>query len=173
MRLLVIRHAVAIDRDSFARTGEPDSLRPTTASGLKKMRQIVIGLRTLVPRLHVLASSPFVRARQTAELLQKPYAIAEIANVPELSPDRQPVELVNWLTMLDVTSGDYTVAVVGHEPHLGQLVSFLLTGRRRPFVEMRKGGACLLDLGEEPAPGSATLRWLAGSRLLRAAGHGA
>lgn len=173
MRLLIVRHAVAVDRDTFARTGEPDALRPATAPGLKKMRQNVLGLRTLVPRVHVLASSPLVRARQTAELLQRPYGVAEIAHVPALAPDRKPVELVEWLAGLEATSGDFTAAVVGHEPHLGQLVSFLLTGRRRPFVEIRKGGACLLDLGEDVAPGTAALRWMAGSRMLRAVGRGA
>jgi phosphohistidine phosphatase len=173
MRLLVIRHAVAVDRDAFAQTGEPDALRPATAPGLKKMRQNVLGLRTIVPRVHVLASSPLVRARQTAELLQKPYALAEIEQLPALAPDRKPAEAVAWLAGLEPTSGDFTVAVVGHEPHLGQLVSFLLTGRRRAFVELRKGGACLLDLGEEVAPGAAMLRWMAGSRMLRAIGRGA
>jgi phosphohistidine phosphatase len=54
---------------------------------------------------------------------------------------------------------DITIAAVGHEPHLSGLVSLLLTGRAGAVIELKKGAACLLDLGEQPAAGKARLLW--------------
>jgi phosphohistidine phosphatase len=63
------------------------------------------------------------------------------------------------------------VAVVGHEPHLGTLVTWLLTGVAEPRVPLRKGGACLVDFTRRPGRGGGTLRWsLTPSMLRRMAG---
>lgn len=172
MRLLVVRHAVAVDREVFERSGEPDVLRPLTPSGIRKMRRAIVGLRALVPELHVLGASPLVRARQTAELLQASYGTREIAVVDALVPGRKPLELLRWLGTLEPEGDDCTVAVVGHEPHLGELLAFLLTGRRTPFVELRKGGAVLLQLGEELGPARARILWAAPPKILRWVGRG-
>jgi len=49
---------------------------------------------------------------------------------------------------------------VGHEPSLSQILGWLLTGTDRRLFAFRKGGACLLEFGEdEPAGGTATLLW--------------
>lgn len=172
MRVLIVRHAVAGDKDDFARSGQPDGLRPLTPDGIKKMRRNVVGLRALVPEIHVLGSSPLVRARQTAEVLQAPYGVASVALVDALVPERKPVELVRWLAGLEATADDFTVAVVGHEPHLGQLVAFLLTGRRSPFAELRKGGACMVEFTGEVSGSKARLLWLATPKMLRSVGRG-
>jgi phosphohistidine phosphatase len=119
MRLLVIRHAVAEDRDAFAVTGQPDAQRPLTDEGRKKMKAAVRGLKDIVPKLDVLATSPLLRAAQTAEIVSQAYGRLETRRVDELSPERRPDELLGWLRSHQL--GD-TVAIVGHEPHLGFLV---------------------------------------------------
>ena len=170
MQLLVIRHAAAEDRDSFAASGQPDTMRPLTDDGRKKMRAAARGLRRVVPKLQVLATSPLVRAAQTAEVVAKAYRGMDVATLEELSPERRPDELLGWLRSHQL--GD-TVAVIGHEPHLGFLVGWLLTGRNDSFVEMKKGGAVLLVFDDPPSGGNAVLAWALAPRHLRWLGKAA
>jgi phosphohistidine phosphatase len=164
MKLLVIRHGVAEDRDSFAASGQPDTQRPLTDEGRKRMRTAVRGLKRIMPRLTVLASSRLVRAAQTAEIVSKAYGGMEVITLEELSPERRPDELLGWLRSHQL--GD-TVAVVGHEPHLGFLVGWLLTGRNDSFVDFKKGGAVLLEFDDPPSGGNAVLVWAIAPRQLR------
>lgn len=167
MKLLVIRHAIAEDRDAFAVTGRPDAQRPLTAEGRKKMKSAARGLKAVVPRLDVLATSPLVRAAQTAEIVAQAYGGMETTTLEELSPERRPDELLGWLRGHPLGE---TVAVVGHEPHLGFLAGWLLTGRNDSFVTFRKGGAVLLEFDDPPTGGNAVLTWALPPRLLRALG---
>jgi phosphohistidine phosphatase len=167
MRLLVIRHAVAEERDAFAVTGQPDTQRPLTDDGRKKMKAAARGLKGIVPKLNVLATSPLLRAAQTAEIVSREYGGVESRTVEELSTERRPDELLGWLRGHQL--GD-TVAIVGHEPHLGFLVGWLLTGRNDSFVDFKKGGAALLEFDDPPSGGNAVLSWALPPRLLRSLG---
>ncbi len=69
MRLLVVRHAIAEDREAFARSHKDDSTRPLTPDGRRKMERAALGLKELVPELDVLAASPYKRAIETAEII--------------------------------------------------------------------------------------------------------
>ena len=164
MRLLVIRHAIAEERDAFAATGKPDGQRPLTDEGRKRMKAAVRGLRRVVPKLDVLATSPLVRACQTAEIVAEEYGGPEIRTLDELSPERRPDELLAWLR---AQQPGETAAVIGHEPHLGFLVGWLLTGRNDSFVELKKGAAVMLDFDDPPSGGNAVLAWALPPRQLR------
>lgn len=168
MKLLVIRHGVAGTRDEWAGTGKPDTQRPLTDEGRKKMKRAARGLAAVVPRIDVLASSPLVRASQTAEIVAAEYGDLRIDTLAELSPERRPDELLGWLRSQKPGT---TVAVVGHEPHLGFLAGWLLTARNDSFVEFRKGGAVLLDFDDPPAGGNAVLSWALTPRMLRTLGE--
>ena len=69
MNLLVIRHAIAEDKERFAASGRSDDQRPLTEEGRTKMRRGAEGVRLTSPRVTVLASSPLVRARETLRCL--------------------------------------------------------------------------------------------------------
>ena len=73
MQVLVVRHAIAEQREEFAPTGKDDSQRPLTHDGRRKMRRGAVGLRAVVPAIDVLATSPLLRAVQTAEILAAVY----------------------------------------------------------------------------------------------------
>ena len=165
MQLLVIRHAIAEDREEFAVTGQDDDLRPLTREGRRRMRRAARGLRALVPKLGVLAASPLVRADQTAEVLAGEYGGGKWESWPELSPGVHPSMLLDRLRSLHVEGGP--VAVVGHEPDLGEMVSWLLSGRAGSFVELKKGAACLLEFEGPPDPERARLLWLLAPGQLR------
>jgi phosphohistidine phosphatase len=89
-----------------------------------------------------------------------------VVRLPELEPVADPAALLAWLRGRRRAA---TVAVVGHEPHLSAFVGWALAGERSGFVELKKGGACLLDLGHDPSPGKGRLRWLLTPRQLRRA----
>jgi phosphohistidine phosphatase len=164
MQLLVIRHAIAETREQFAPTGLDDSLRPLTKEGRKRMALVAKGLRRVVGEIDLLATSPFVRAAETAAIVAREYDDVTPTPVDALEPESKPTGFVSWLRQQEDAE---VVAVVGHEPHLGTLVTWLLTGVAEPRVPLRKGGACLLDLAGRPAKGGATLRWSLTPALLR------
>jgi len=164
MKLLVVRHAPAADKDEFARTGKSDDLRPLTPAGKREMRDVARGIRAVVPEVDALAASPLVRAMQTAEILGDVY-------------DRKPVS-VDWLRP-EASYDDFAqwarshrakkmVVIVGHEPHLSELVSWLLAGSKRSLLELKKGAACLLELEESSGASSGMLLWSMAPKHLRA-----
>jgi phosphohistidine phosphatase len=168
MQLLVIRHAIAEDREAFASSGRDDSERPLTAPGRDKMRRTAAGLRRVAPQIDLLASSPYVRAMQTAELVAEAYGIDSIKRVDALVPDTPLQQLLVWLqrkASVDV------VAIVGHEPHLGELVTWLMSGLPESRVEMKKGGAGLLEFAGQPGAGLGVLQWLMTPSQLRDLGR--
>lgn len=163
MELLVIRHAGARDRDDFAETGLSDDLRPLTDEGADEMRQVARGLRTQVKAIEVLATSPLVRAVQTAELVAEAYGIEVRETTTSLSPEAPLEEFEKWCAGLGAKK---LVAVVGHEPHLSTLVTWLVTGMHESRVRLKKGGACLLEFESEVRRDSGTLNWLLTPRQL-------
>src|SRR5438105_341158 len=88
MQLLVIRHGIAQDQQEFAKSGRVDALRPLTRPGKKKMRAGARGLKKVVPKVTVLASSPLTRAVQTARIVGAKYDIKPLT-IASLSP-RKP-----------------------------------------------------------------------------------
>lgn len=155
MQLLLIRHAIAEERADFVRTGKDDHLRPLTSEGRKRMRQGARGLRELVPGIDLLATSPLTRAAQTGAILDTIYGDLWEVEIQELSPEAELPAFLAWLAR----QKQETIAAVGHEPHLGRLLAWLVTGEERPFHSFRKGGACLLEIQEPAAPGKAQLLW--------------
>jgi phosphohistidine phosphatase len=165
MHLLIIRHAIAEDRDEFATTGQPDEERPLTPEGKRRMRRNARGLRETAPEIAVLASSPLVRAGQTAEIVRDEYQLDDIETIEPLRPEKHPRELLDWLAKHPV---DATVAVVGHDPHLGNLATWCLAGLAEPMVAIKKGGAALVEFDTKPAAKKGRLLWVLTPAQLRA-----
>ncbi|MDP9122470.1 MAG: histidine phosphatase family protein [Acidobacteriota bacterium] len=155
MKLLMVRHAIAEEPEEFARTGRDDRQRPLTDEGRKRMKQGARGLRSMVPEIDLLATSPLTRAAQTAAIIDSVYGGLTEVEIEELSPESSPVEFLRWLRK----QNGATVAVVGHEPSISLVLSWLLTGTERRLFSFRKGGACLLDFPGEVGAGTANLLW--------------
>jgi phosphohistidine phosphatase len=156
MQLLVVRHAIAEDKEAFAKTGRPDTERPLTRRGRKIMATVASGLRREVKSIDVIATSPLVRAAQTAAIVAKEFDEMPVDTVSALTPENAPRAFAAWLATQQRVE---VVAIVGHEPHLGVLVTWLLSGLTTSHVEFEKGGACLLEIDGEPGARCATLRW--------------
>jgi len=163
MELLVVRHAIAEDREAYAASGRDDALRPLTARGARKMRRAARGLRELVPAIDVLVTSPLTRASETAEIIRRAYKLDAIETAPVLQPSSVLDDVVSWLARFETG----VVGIVGHEPQLGRLVTCFLTGTDRSAVELKKGAACLIEFEERPGAGKGTLIWSVPPRTLR------
>lgn len=155
MKLLLLRHAIAEERDDFARTGKDDRLRPLTDEGRKKMKQGARGLRQVLPEIDLLATSPLTRAAQTGAIVDSIYGGLSEVEIEELSPEATPTDFLRWLRK---QKAEILVAV-GHEPSISLILSWLLTGSERRIFSFRKGGACLIDFAGEVGAGTATLLW--------------
>jgi phosphohistidine phosphatase len=121
------------------------------------MRKAARGLQKLVPEIDVLATSPLVRARETADIVSRRYDDIPVMELAPLAPGGSKEDVLAWLRDQKATA---TVALVGHEPDLGILASWLLSGGAESFLSLKKGAACLIEMAEKPTPGSGKLEWL-------------
>jgi phosphohistidine phosphatase len=164
MKVLVVRHALALDRDEAKQQGMLDRDRPLTPKGKTTMKRIAHGLASRLPEISVLMTSPWRRAVETGDLLAKAYGWCQRSTTEALVPGAAPEALVDELSTHPAAPA---VALVGHEPHLSSWVSWCLTGSLEPIIELKKGGACLLRFGDMIAPRRAHLLWLMTPAALR------
>ena len=167
MELLIIRHAVAEDRERFASRNPDDGQRPLTSKGIQRMREANRGLARLVPRLDYIAGSPLVRARQTTDLVAEHYPKAERVTLPELAPGGDRNALIERLASHHARD---RVALVGHEPDLSELIALLCCGSEFSFLRLKKRGAVLLHIVGHPAAAAAEMQWAVTPKQLRALG---
>lgn len=163
MFILLVRHAKAEPRPLLALRPKQDARRPLTDAGRKRMRRAARTLRKLLPAIDVLAASPLVRARETAEIIAARYDGMPVVELVPLSPGGSEHDLLEWLRE---QRADATIGLVGHEPDLGLFASWLLSGKKSPFAPLRKGGACLIRFAEMPAAGGGALEWWLTPKLL-------
>lgn len=160
----MVRHAIAVDAEAFESTGQSDDLRPLTPEGVTRMRAVARGLRSIVPAVERVSTSPLTRAMQTAAILADEYDLQPVTT-DSLRPDARYESFLVWWSSKPSTS---ITAIVGHEPHLSGLVSWLLAGSDDPFIELKKGAACLLEFEGAPSAAKGTLLWsLAPAHLRR------
>jgi len=157
-----VRHGPAGDREAWRRGGRPDAERPLTKDGARRAGAAAKGVREVFGRVDLVATSPWTRAAQTAALVADACGGTLVAR-PELVPDRPLEELLSWLG----TRRERRIALVGHEPHLSRFASWLMTGRARSALKLKKSQAVLLDLPRLSA-GAAFLVWSLAPRQLRA-----
>ena len=127
------------------------------------MRKAVRGLARLGVTMDVVLTSPLVRARQTAEIVAAGVdPRPQLANVEALAPGGAYPAV---LTELEKHAKRTRIALVGHEPGIGELAARLI-GTRHP-VEFKKGAICRIDLATLPPAGPGSLRWFLTPKILR------
>lgn len=166
--IILIRHAIAEDREAAGKAGRDDTLRGLTKGGRARMERGAKGLRSLVPSIDVLASSPLRRAIETAEIVSAEYEGVAVTTVLALAPDAPLGEALEWVRRL---RSAVTVALVGHEPYLGTLATWLLTGVEEPKTPLGKGGACAIEFDGRLRAGEGRLNWFASPWMLRKLGE--
>lgn len=163
MNLYILRHAIAVERGTEGY--EKDSDRPLTSKGERKMYEIAKGMKALDLTFDVILSSPFVRARRTAEIVAEVFGCEDrIRFTKRLAVGGEPEELIK--EVVDEYSNKEEVMLVGHEPYLSELISHLTTGGSDLSLVMKKGGLCKLTAGSLSYSQCATLEWLLAPRHL-------
>lgn len=159
--LYLVRHAIAFERGP---RWPDDAKRPLTPKGSARMREAVAGLRALGAALDVVITSPLVRAKQTADLIIAgwPDAPALVVN-GHLAPGGKAAALIDDLGAYAKSKG---IALVGHEPDLGELAARLI-GAKKPLV-FKKGGVASIEVASLPLIDAGALVWLATPKMLRA-----
>jgi phosphohistidine phosphatase len=162
MNLYIVRHAIAEERGTPGY--EDDSARPLTDAGSKKMKKIAKGLYRLGIELDLILTSPYVRARDTAKILGDRFdRMDKIFFSDNLIPPGNFESLIFEIhEKYDVPN----IALVGHEPMLSSLVSWMMTGDTEARLTMKKGGVANLSSNSLYQDGHATLEWLLTPALL-------
>lgn len=161
-RILLVRHAIAETRAASGR----DADRALTREGRKKMQRAARGLAALGVRPAVILMSPLVRARETAELVAGALDGVDLELCDGLAPGVDERALTE---LLEKRYASGTVMLVGHEPDMGALLAYWLTGSPGGFhTRFRKGGVACLLAGMLPPQGRATLDWLMAADQLAA-----
>src|SRR5262245_10032874 len=161
--LYIVRHAIAAERGD---DWPDDDKRPLTEKGIVRFKDGLSGLRWLDVAIDEIFSSPLVRANQTAELLAAAISTKpSVKPLAALAPGQSPDEVMAQLSRV---AKRRRIALVGHEPGLGELAAHLI-GAKRP-LEFRKGGVCRIDLQglNETRPGA--LIWFVTPKILRQLG---
>jgi phosphohistidine phosphatase len=157
MQLFLIRHASAIDRAPSGMDGD----RALSPEGRKEAMQVAAVLKKLAVNFSSMLSSPLVRAVETADLIAVGTDYGRSLEIrSELSPEGAVKEI------LATSVAPYihlpSVALVGHEPSMGHLLSHLL---RQSDLSLEKAAIACLDL--ESADATAILRWTISPRCLQ------
>src|SRR6266568_2569207 len=161
VQLYLVRHAIAEERGE---DWPDDTKRPLSDEGRIKMAKQVTGLERLEVRIEEVLTSPLVRTKQTAEILAENLSSRpRVTEFPMLAPGHTPKEV---MTALRDYAKRSSLALVGHEPGLGDLMAALI-GTRKP-ITFKKGGVALVKLDRLPPDlGAAELCWFVPPKLLR------
>jgi phosphohistidine phosphatase len=161
-QLFLVRHAIAAERGD---KWPDDAKRPLTHQGAARMRTAAEGLSAIGVRPDVVVTSPLARAEQTADILVKGLGgEARLVTAPALAPGGSPAAVADAVSTL---AKGRSIAIVGHEPGLGELAAWLV-GARQP-LPFKKGGVCRIDVADwPPTARSGTLVWFATPKMLRA-----
>lgn len=136
MDIWLLRHAAAHDRAPSGR----DADRELTPEGLDRARAVARGLALLEPGIARVVTSPYRRARQSAEAAAWSLGV-ELTESRALEPERDPEEILREVA----SEGGGDVLLVGHQPHLGALLGLLAAG---PGIEipMKKASVARIAL---------------------------
>ncbi len=159
MRLIVVRHAIAVPRGT---PGIPDEKRPLTPEGEQRCKEAAAGIARVFERPDALLTSPWLRATQTAAILARAWRDIEPTETAALAG--RP--FAEQAAVLDRYPRKAAVAIVGHEPHLSSLLARLIGARHGERLEMKKGGIAVVDVPDRLAEGGTLLVFVT-PKLLR------
>jgi phosphohistidine phosphatase len=157
MNLYILRHGLAVDHGAPGYAKDAD--RPLTPKGERKLGRIADAMDELELSFDLILSSPYTRARQTAEIVAEALgACKKLKFSDALTPHGSFKKLIEWLNRCKSLPDD--VLLVGHEPYLSGLISLLVSGDSTFSVVMRKGGLCKLSIESLKHGRCAALEWL-------------
>ncbi|MEO5804481.1 MAG: phosphohistidine phosphatase SixA [Verrucomicrobiota bacterium] len=155
MNLFILRHAKAEEHGSRYLD---DSKRPLTNAGEKEMFRVAAGMREMDLSFGLILTSPFVRAKRTAEI------VAEIFKSNKLRLSKNLASGADARNLIAELNDNYpllkNILLVGHEPYLSKLISRLSSGDEKLSLHFKKAGLCKLTVGDLRHGRCAKMEWL-------------
>lgn len=137
MILYLLRHGIAADVSSTG--ARSDEQRPLSDDGTNKLTAAVEAYQKLMVPPDRILCSPLLRARQTAEILRDAFGSnLELEQTPALHHSIAPTKILAQLQG-DLIENLGAIALVGHEPHLGNLLGLLLSPSGRLSMPLTMG----------------------------------
>lgn len=164
MNLFLLRHGVAVERDP--QSFPDDAKRPLTLKGEDRVRLVCDAMQALELSFDAILSSPYLRARQTAEIVATALGLRrDMEFLGELTPTGDPKALLRFINRIQPAPEN--VLLVGHEPYLSELLSVLISGQPDAAIDLKKNGLAKIELTQRLKFGRcATLNWLLAPRHL-------
>jgi len=162
VKLYLVRHGIAAETEEYTE----DAVRPLTSEGKQKTKQVAEQLFNLGLRFDLILTSPLVRARQTADILKAKGLSSQLEESTHLTPEGN---IYSWLTWWEEwqNQGGNNLALVGHEPNLGEWTEILVWGEAKGNLLVKKAGVIGVQFPESGSPiGRSLLFWLTPPKFL-------
>lgn len=148
MELYLIRHGIAAAKADY----DNDEKRPLTEEGRKKTKSVAQQLHEHKLHFDLMLTSPLVRAQETANILQDTGLSSQLEEFSPLAPDGNILEWVSWLKERQQSTKDKSLALVGHQPDLGNWAEILIWGKAQEKLVLKKAGIIGLQVPETGTP---------------------
>lgn len=161
MELYLIRHGIATERGIDTK----DEERSLSSQGRQKTWKVAERLQALGLRFDLILASPLVRARQTAEILRDSGLSSHLEESTYLAPGGN---IYAWLRHIEQWHQEpKSMAIIGHQPDLGQWAEILIWGEARDKLVLKKAGiiGLMLPFTVEPV-GRSYMFWLTPPKFL-------
>lgn len=159
MILYLMRHGIAEDTPPSG--GDPE--RRLTERGTLRTARTAKALARMGLTFDRIITSPYVRARQTAEIVAR---VTEHAQ--EIIPDRRVTPFGTYEDICDLIAENHdaaTLLVTGHEPSMSTFISGLTAGGRLS-IDVKKASVTAIELRHTRTPATGTLLWSVTPKLL-------
>jgi phosphohistidine phosphatase len=149
MELYLIRHGIAAERE----TAVNDEERSLTDEGRKKTTKVAKQLRDRDLRFDLILTSPLIRARQTAAIFKDIGLSDRVEEFTHLAPHGDIHTWVSWLyEWRKKAASNPCLALVGHQPDLGNWAEALVWGSAQEKLVLKKAGIIGLNIPETEMP---------------------
>jgi phosphohistidine phosphatase len=161
MRLYLVRHGLAEDHNPAG-----DAERALTPKGRLRIAEEAKGLRDLKVQPDIILTSPMRRALETATIIAEELGGTRVEQLRELGAG--PYGPADILAALGLYNNLKEIALVGHQPWLGELASFMLTGSTSDCqIELKKGAVVCLEHVPDQGQDRYLLIWSLPPKVLR------
>jgi len=159
MEIYLFRHGIAEDGEP----GQPDSARQLTDEGRRRTADVMKLARRSGVRPSLILTSPYVRARQTAQIAADELGYKDpVSDIDSLVPHSSPEKV--WSDIRGFEN-EAAILLAGHEPLLSRMVAYLLNSPALR-VEMKKAALVRVDLESIGAAPHGILRWMIVPRMV-------
>ena len=142
MEVYLIRHGIAAERGTYT----DDEKRPLVEQGRYKTKKVAENLLSTKLKFDLMLTSPLVRAYQTAEILMQVGLSKKMDTFSPLKPHGEIEHWLSWLQQWQADNPKGKLALVGHQPDLGNWAEMLIWGTVKGQIVVKKAGIVGLKL---------------------------